>query len=187
LKHILESKPIIYYTRYVDDIFLIYNPDKITPELILELFNKQHKAIQFTITEENNNKISYLDLNISNTEGTTETDIYRKPTATDITINNTSCHPGEHKMAIFKNWLHRLHKLPLSNPNKTKEFSTILNIAENNGYNRQQIEKLDNSVKQQKNQHNNEEKQKWITFTYSRNYIRTITKLFKHTQIKKSF
>jgi hypothetical protein len=137
LKHILESKAIIYYTRYVDDIFLIYNPDRITPELIQELFNKQHKAIQFIITEENNNKISYLDLNISNTQGTIEINIFGKPTATDITISNTSCHPGEHKMAMFKNWLHRLHKLPLSNANKTKEFNTILNIAENNGYNRQ--------------------------------------------------
>jgi hypothetical protein len=75
LKHILESKAIIYYTRYLDDIFLIYNPDMITPELILLLFNKQHKAVQFTITEENNNKISYLDLNISNTQGTIEIDI----------------------------------------------------------------------------------------------------------------
>jgi hypothetical protein len=174
LKRILECKAIIYYIRYVDDIFLIYNPDRITPELIPELCNKQHKAIQFTIREENNKNISYLDLNISNPLGTIEIYIFRKPTATDITISNTSCHPGEHKMAIFKNCLHRLHKLPLNNANKTKEFNTILNIAENNGYNRQQIARLENSVKQQKNQDNNEEKQKWITFTYSGNYIRTI-------------
>jgi hypothetical protein len=149
LKHILESKAITYYTRYVDDIFLLYNPDRITTELILELFNKQHKAIQFTITEEINKRISYLDLNISNTQGTIEIDISKKPTATDITISNTSCHPGEHKIAIFKNWLHRRHKLPLSNANKTKEFNTILNIAENNDY-RQQIARLDNSIKRKK-------------------------------------
>jgi hypothetical protein len=32
----------------------------------------------------------------------TETDIYRNPTATDITLNNNSCHSGERKMAILK-------------------------------------------------------------------------------------
>jgi hypothetical protein len=50
-----------------------------------------------------NKQISYLDLNIENIQGTVETDIYRKPIAADITLNNTLCHPGEHKMAIFKN------------------------------------------------------------------------------------
>jgi hypothetical protein len=53
-------------------------------------------------------------------------------------------------MAMFKNWLHRLHKLPLSDASKTKEFNTILNIAENNGYNRKQIARLDNSIKKKK-------------------------------------
>jgi hypothetical protein len=68
-----------------------------------------------------------------------EIDIFRKATTTDITISNASCHPGEHKMGTFKNWLHRMHNLPLNSANKTKEFSTIISIAENNGYNRQQI------------------------------------------------
>jgi hypothetical protein len=31
VKHALEYKSIICYTRYVDDIFIIYNQDKITP------------------------------------------------------------------------------------------------------------------------------------------------------------
>jgi hypothetical protein len=37
------------------------------------------------------------------------------------------------KMATYKNWLHRLHKLPLNEANKAKERNTIINIAENNG------------------------------------------------------
>jgi hypothetical protein len=114
LKHILEGQVIVYYTRYVDDIFIIYNQDKIGLEQILEQFNKQQKALQFTVTEENNKQIPYLDLNITNKLGTVGIDIYRKPTTTDVTISNTSCHPEEQKMATYKNWLHRLHKLPLN-------------------------------------------------------------------------
>jgi hypothetical protein len=66
-----------------------------------------------------------LTLNISNKQGTVEIHIYRKPTATDITLNNTSCHPGEHKMAIFKNWINRLQKLPINIENKNKHLNTI--------------------------------------------------------------
>jgi hypothetical protein len=44
-------------------------------------------------------------------QGTVETDIYKTPAATDIAISNASCHPDEHKMAAFKNWIHRLNKL----------------------------------------------------------------------------
>jgi hypothetical protein len=35
LKHALENQAITYYTRYVDDIFIIYNRNKTTPEQIL--------------------------------------------------------------------------------------------------------------------------------------------------------
>jgi hypothetical protein len=49
LKHLLEGKKIIYYNRYVDDIFMIYDQNKITPQNILEQFNAQHKNLQFTI------------------------------------------------------------------------------------------------------------------------------------------
>ncbi|PNF21348.1 hypothetical protein B7P43_G18100 [Cryptotermes secundus] len=67
IKHLLEDEKIKYYNRYVDDIFIIYNHTKITPQCILEQFNGQHKNLQFTINEEVNNQITYLDLNITNT------------------------------------------------------------------------------------------------------------------------
>jgi hypothetical protein len=41
-------------------------------------------------------------------------EVYRKPTMTDVMINYTSCHPQEHKLAVFKNWIHRLLMLPLT-------------------------------------------------------------------------
>jgi hypothetical protein len=40
-------------------------------------------------------------------------EIYRKPTTTDITTNNKSCHPKEHKFPAYKNWIHRLLTPPL--------------------------------------------------------------------------
>jgi hypothetical protein len=49
----------------------------------------------------------------------------------NITINDTSCPPGEHELATFRNGIYRLHILPLSKENETEKFSTIVNIAEN--------------------------------------------------------
>jgi hypothetical protein len=71
----------------------------------------------------------------------------------DITIISASCHPDKRKIATFKNWIHRLNKLPLSKTNRVKKLHTIINIAENDGYNKQQIIKL----------YNLEEKSDWGT------------------------
>ena len=62
---------------------------------------------------EENNQITYLDLNLINNQGQIKMEIFRKPTATDTMINNKSCHPEEQKLATYKNWLHRLITLPL--------------------------------------------------------------------------
>jgi hypothetical protein len=51
IKH-LEDEKITYYNRYVDDIFIIYNQTRITPQCLLEHFNKQQKSLQFTLNEE---------------------------------------------------------------------------------------------------------------------------------------
>jgi hypothetical protein len=82
----------VYYNRYVCDIFIICNQTKITPQPVLEQFNGQHRDLQFTINEEMDNQIAYPDLNLVNKQGQLEMEVYRKPTTTDVTINNTACH-----------------------------------------------------------------------------------------------
>jgi hypothetical protein len=49
-------------------------------------------------------------------------------------------------MTTFKNWIHRLRKLPLNNTNNN-ELNTIISIAENNGYNKKQTTSLYNQNK----------------------------------------
>jgi hypothetical protein len=140
--------------------------------------------LQFTINEESNKQISYLDLDVSNKEGTAEMDLYRNPTARDITLNNSSCHYGEHKISILK-WIKRLQKSPLNRENGNKELNTLINISEINGYDKK-ITTLHNHTKHKGRSDNNiTDKKGHITFTG--NYIRTITKLFKNRNIKISF
>jgi hypothetical protein len=96
LKHLLENKAIIYYTRYVDDILIIYNTEHTSPEHICEQANKIHPNLKFTPTHEEDNTISFLDLQLPRRHKKLDINIYRKPTTTDTTLNYLSNHPTEH-------------------------------------------------------------------------------------------
>ena len=59
LKQIIDAQNITFYTRYIDDILLIYNTKHFTPEIIHSHINKVHPNLQFTPTfEHKNNKFS---------------------------------------------------------------------------------------------------------------------------------
>jgi hypothetical protein len=96
LNQIREAKNIVFYTRYVDDILIIYNTEKISFETIHNYLNKIHHNLEFTPTHEHN-IISFLDLLIIRQPSKIEIDIYRKPTTTHSTINFTSNLPADKK------------------------------------------------------------------------------------------
>jgi hypothetical protein len=93
MKQIIDTNNILFYTIYVDDILIIYDTKKISPETILDHINCIHPALKFTPTHEHNNTINFLDLTIIRNPSKIEIDIYRKPTTTDTTINYTSTTP----------------------------------------------------------------------------------------------
>ena len=54
-------------------------------------------------------------------------------TTTD-TINFSSNHPMEHKVATFRHHITRMHSLPLTQNRKQKEWTLIQLIAQNNNF-----------------------------------------------------
>jgi hypothetical protein len=99
------------------------------------------------------------------------------------------CHAKEQKLAAYKNWIHRLLTLPLNENNKKKELNTIINIELNTVHSKEDILCIYNKLKQRQNNLENkaEKEQKWVTFTYTGNYIQKITTLFKDTNLKTAF
>jgi hypothetical protein len=87
IKFLLDSKHITFYSRYVDDIFIIYDSTCTNPDTILQYANSIHNSLQLTPTLEANNQISCLDPLIIRKASQIEIDIYRKPTMTNTTIN----------------------------------------------------------------------------------------------------
>ena len=61
--------------------------------------NQLHPNLTFTPTIEDKNTINFPNLQLIRQLTGIAIDIYRKSTTTDTTINYTSSHPREHKMA----------------------------------------------------------------------------------------
>jgi organic radical activating enzyme len=68
IKHLIETGNITYYARYVDDIFIVYDSTKTTIEEIQSYADHIHKNLKFTITQENNKQINFLDILITRQE-----------------------------------------------------------------------------------------------------------------------
>jgi hypothetical protein len=108
---------MLLYTRYLDDILIIYDATRIHPHTINAHINQIHDNIKLNPTYENK-YINFLDLTITRKQTKLETDIHHKPTTTKI--NFLSNDPIEHKMAAFKYHISRMYSLPLT-PEKNKK------------------------------------------------------------------
>lgn len=80
---ILKKNRIIAYFRYVNDVFILYHTN-------LTDIN----STVFDMT-----KINSSDLTMKIIFEQFYFEIVRKPTATDIMMEQNNCHPTEHKMA----------------------------------------------------------------------------------------
>ena len=80
-------------TKYVDDLFAIIKRDAI--DEIADVFNSFHCDIKFTIEQENDNRLPYLDTIIVKRNNIMKIDWYQKPTASGRLINYFSKHPKQ--------------------------------------------------------------------------------------------
>jgi hypothetical protein len=65
IKHLLDSKSIAFYSRYIDDILIIYDSSHTNPNAITQYANTIHNNFQINPTPENAGQINFLDLAIT--------------------------------------------------------------------------------------------------------------------------
>lgn len=127
--------------RYVDDIFAVIKKTQL--RRFLKKLNEYHPNIKFTIEEEQNGKLPFLDvLVLRNEDNVVEFDVYRKPSSTDRYITRNSQHSQAHKIASFHSMVHRLVNLPLTEEKFQLEEERIKQAAITNGFPKQLITKL---------------------------------------------
>jgi hypothetical protein len=103
------------------DTLIIYDTNKTQTELTETYINPSRTSIKLNQTQEDNENLNFLDLNINHKSPHLETDTYRKPTTIDTTINFCSNHFLEHNTAAFRYHITRMHLLPLTTEKKNKK------------------------------------------------------------------
>ncbi|KAH9581087.1 hypothetical protein MS3_00008331 [Schistosoma haematobium] len=114
--------------RYVDDTFVIVKKNEL--ENTYKLINNVFDDIKFTMEQESNNKLSFLDTLITRTAtGKLETQVCRKPTHTDQILNYNSNNPRAHK----KNCVHTVQEGEDTLAAR-KNGEKYLDVFQKNGY-----------------------------------------------------
>jgi len=131
----------IFYTRYVDDTFLIFKK-KENVNSFLNFINNLHPNINFTCESEINNKISFLDVLIEKKQNRFMTGVYRKPTDTGLYSTPSSFCDPKYNRNMIKGLVHRVWSLTSSFEIFDKEIDTLHNRLSNNGYNKKYLNNI---------------------------------------------
>lgn len=136
------------FKRYVDDIHSRF-PNNEEAHQFLDLLNKQHKSIQYTMESANcNDTLNFLDISITNNKiGTYNFKIHRKNAITNVQIKPKSCHDPKILNGVFKGFVHRALRLCTSN-NVDDEILFLIDVFVENGYERSVLENLVKSTKE---------------------------------------
>ena len=134
---ILEQCPSsykpIFYRRYVDDTFALFT-NKASAELFLEFANSFHENVRFTMENETNNKLPFLDILIERTPSGFATGVYRKPTFTGQGTNFYSSCFYNFKLNSISTLLNRAYALSSDWLIFHKEVTFLTTFFKNNFY-----------------------------------------------------
>ena len=104
-----DFKPV-YYKRYVDDIFVLFNKPE-HAHFFLEHMNKKHKNMKLSIETEINRSLSFLDVKIFRENNKFVTSVFRKGTFSGVYTNFISFIPLEYKFCLGCTLLNRCFNL----------------------------------------------------------------------------
>ena len=107
-----DIKPFIW-VRYVDDIFIIYQHDLEAFNKLISEINNILPTIKFTVEEEENGQLPFLDVMVIHDEHTNNFSfkVYRKPTNAENYIHFYSNHAIKVKRNIVTNMYTRVLKI----------------------------------------------------------------------------
>lgn len=104
-----EFRPV-FYRRFVDDTFLLFKDPLHIKQFQLYLNNK-HSNIKFTVEQEIDGKLPFLDILLTKNDNKISTSVYRKPTFTGLGINFLSFVPEQFKENAIKTLIYRCYNI----------------------------------------------------------------------------
>ena len=122
-----------YYKRYVDDVFLMFE-DRSQVKKFLRYMNSRHANINFTVEEEENGSLSFLDIAITRNEGKLTTSIHRKKTFSGVYVNYNSFLPRDYKRGLISTLLHRAYTICSDYDKLHQEIGRLKTIWQKNSF-----------------------------------------------------
>lgn len=122
-----------FYRRYVDDVFLLFD-SRDHVKKFLRYLNSRHANIKFTYEEEENDTLSFLDVNIMRENGKFTTSVFRKKTFSGVYLNFFSYLPIEYKKGLISTLLFRTFTLCSDYHKIHEEISRLKTIWQKNRF-----------------------------------------------------
>ena len=118
--------------RYMDDIIRSIKAAEVRRKL--DELNSLHSSLKFTIEEEVDRCIPFLDMLISREDGLLSCTWYSKPTDTGLLMNYHSLAPRRYKRSVVAGFVHRIYRACSSWENFHTSLEKAKYILEQNQY-----------------------------------------------------
>lgn len=129
----LFNKYVKKWMRYIDDIFLIWSGSEDDFTVFVGFLNSIFPGIVFK-PEFSRDRISFLDVLITNTHGTVTTSLYTKPTVRNTLLHFHSAHPAHlHKNLLISQFV-RVLRIFSDENDKKKQLEIMYQKFLERGY-----------------------------------------------------
>ena len=143
------ASPPRIWLRYIDDTFVVLKKTEVVS--FYKFINNIEESIKFTVEQEVDNAISFLDVLIIRNNGQLTTKAYRKPTHTTRYLNFNSCHNFSQKVGLVKTLLFRANSKLITNyRDKINEVKFVCNALRGNDYPDWLLNKMKKEIKHKK-------------------------------------
>ena len=124
---------LLYYRRYVDDILVLFNSAE-HPKRFHSYSNSRHLNVSFTIENEQDNRMSFLDVNVIHEKEKFTTSVYHKPTFRGSYNHFDSFLPSSNKIGLLHTLSYRCFRICSDWTKFHQELVKLIDVFKNNGY-----------------------------------------------------
>nr|VZI36756.1 unnamed protein product [Spirometra erinaceieuropaei] len=162
-----------FWARYVDDTFVVIDRDQLLT--FKERLNVVFPDIQFTMEEEENNQLAFLDVLVCRKDcGGLKTKVFRKATNTMQVLNFNSNHPISHKLSCVRTLYRRVETHCSEPEDKIAELQYLRRVFKANGYPRNFV---DRCIRKRDERPNRTDTKVWRALPYVKNVSEAVGRL----------
>ncbi|BHF64138.1 hypothetical protein SprV_0200713700 [Sparganum proliferum] len=162
-----------FWARYVDDTFVVIDRDQLLT--FKERLNTVFPDIQFTMEEEENNQLAFLDVLVCRKDcGELKTKVFRKATNTMQVLNFNSNHPISHKRSCVRTLYRRVETHCSEPEDKIAELQYLRRVFKASGYPRNFVNRC---IRKRDERPNRTDTKVWRVLPYVKNVSEAVGRL----------